>query len=178
MSFNEYRDDDEIKESRGWLPTWWMVLFWGAIAFSVVYGVYMHGVEGWSMAKQYREEIEAFEKAHPEKLVALNDDGTNPYRTDAAAIERGKKTFEGICAACHKVDMTGLVGPNLTDATWLHGSTDKELYAIVMNGVPQDKLKQNPPKGPMPAHKNSLGSAKVLEVLAYVASKNPTLKAK
>ena len=119
-----------------------------------------------------------YQKAHPEKLVALNDDGTNPYRTDAAAIERGKKTFEGICAACHKVDMTGLVGPNLTDATWLHGSTDKELYAIVMNGVPQDKLKQNPPKGPMPAHKNSLGSAKVLEVLAYVASKNPTLKAK
>ncbi len=178
MSFNEYRDDDEIRESRGWLPTWWMVLFWGAIAFSIAYGVYMHGVAAWSQAKQYNEEITAYEQAHPTKVVSLNEDGSNPFRNDPEAIARGKKTFEAVCAVCHKVDMTGLVGPNLSDATWLHGSTDKELFAVVMNGVPQEKLLQNPPKGPMPAHKNSLGSGKVLEVLAYIASKNPTLKAK
>lgn len=178
MSFNEYRDDEEIYENRGWLPTWWMVLFWGAIVVSGIYAVYTHGVESWTSAKQYSSDVAAFEKQFPPKLAALNEDGSNPYRGDAAAIQRGQKNYESLCAACHKADMSGLVGPSLSDTAWLHGTTDKEIFAVVMEGVTVDKAKQNPPKGAMPAHKNSLGPSKVLEVLAYIASKNTSLKAK
>jgi len=178
MSFNEYRDDEEIHENRGWLPTWWMILFWGAIVVSGIYAVYTHGIEGWSAAKQYSSEVAAFEKLHPPRAAELTADGANPYRGDTEAIERGKKTYESLCGACHKVDLSGLVGPSLSDAAWLHGSTDKEVFAVVMEGVTVEKARQVPAKGAMPAHKNSLGPAKVLEVLAYVASKNGSLKVK
>lgn len=178
MSFNEYRDDEEIHENRGWLPTWWMVLFWGAIVVSGIYAVYTHGIEGWSAAKQYSSDVAAYDKQFPPKLAALTEEGSNPYRGDAGAVERGKKSFETLCAACHKADLSGLVGPSLADAAWLHGSTDKEVFAVVMEGIPVEKAKQVPVKGAMPAHKNSLGPAKILEVLAYVASKNASLKAK
>ena len=178
MSFNEYRDDEEIHENRGWLPTWWMVLFWGAIVVSGIYAIYTHGIEGWTSDKQYAADVVAFEKQFPPKLASLTEDGSNPYRGDVAALERGKKSYETLCAACHKADMSGLVGPNLSDAAWLHGSTDKEVFAVVMEGITLDKAKQVPPKGAMPAHKNSLGASKVLEVLAYVASKNTSLKPK
>lgn len=174
----EYQDSEEISEGRGWLPAWWVWMMYGGFVFALVYSVYMHGIAGWSQEKQYKEEIVAYEKAHPEVSVSLTEEGVNPYRDDAAAIERGEKTFQGFCAVCHKADGTGLVGPNIVDGTWLHGNTDQVVFGLVMEGIPADQLKQNPPKGPMPAHKNSLGPKKVLEVLAYLASINPNLKPK
>lgn len=175
--FNEYPDDEEIREGRGWLPTWWTVMLWLGFAYALVYGVYMHGVAGWSQEKQYADEVALYEQEHPVVQVSLNADGSNPYRGDAQAIERGMKTYQGVCAACHKLDMSGLVGPNLKDAAWLHGATDAAIFDVVMNGrVQQSEWKQNPPKGPMPPHKNSLGAASVLEVMAYLASQNATLK--
>ncbi|MCE9596745.1 MAG: c-type cytochrome [Spirochaetia bacterium] len=171
-------DDQEIITNRGWLPTWWMLLFYGSIVFSIGYVVYMHGIAGWSTTRQYKEEVADFDKNFPSQTAKLNDDGSNPFRGDAAAVAAGQKTFDGLCAACHKVDMTGLVGPNLIDATWLHGATDREVYQVILEGVPIEKALQNPARGAMPAHKTSLGSKKILEVMAYVASKNPTLRVK
>lgn len=172
-----YADDEMPTDNQGFLPGWFTALLIGPVIFSVVFAGYMHGMAGWSQEKQYAEEVALFEQLHPQQTAKLNDDGSNPFRGDAAAIAAGEKTFKTICAACHKADMTGLVGPSLADTTWLHGNTDKELFNVVMNGVDADHLKQNPPKGPMPAHKTSLGAKGVLQVLAFVASKNPSLKA-
>lgn len=172
------RDDEEIQQNRGWLPTWWMAILYGSIVFSIGYVVYFHGIAGWTQDGQYAEEVKRYEEAFPTQSAILNDDGSNPYREDEAAISRGQKSFDSLCAACHKVDMSGLVGPSLVDSQWLHGSTDKAIYEVVMEGVPMEKTLQKPPKGIMPAHKVSLGSKKVLEVMAYIASKNPTFRAK
>lgn len=174
----EYEDNEDIGEGRGWLPAWWVWMMYGGFAYALIYTVYMHGVLGWSQEKQYDEEVTAFQKAHPEALVSLTEEGVNPFRGDEEAIARGEKTYLGFCAACHKPDGTGLVGPNIVDAEWMHGDTDQVVYTLVMEGVTMEAVKQNPPKGPMPAHKNSLGAKKVLEVLAYLAQKNPHLKEK
>lgn len=171
-------DEQEIITNRGWLPTWWMLLFYGSIVFSIGYVAYMHGVAGWSQGKQYGEEVADFDKNFPSQTAKLNDDGSNPFRGDAAAIAAGQKTFDGLCAACHKADMSGLVGPNLVDAAWLHGSTDKEVYRVILEGVTVEKALQNPVRGAMPAHKTSLGSKKIMEVMAYIASRSPSLRAK
>ncbi len=173
---NEYRDDDyEIYENRGWLPGWWMLILYGTIIFSIIFSVYMHGIAGWSQEQQYQEEVALYKKLHPEVIAQLNDDGSNPLRGDSVAIKEGEKTYNTYCAACHGRDMAGIVGPNLVDTLWLHGNTDKVIYELIMNGISTENLKQNPPKGPMPAHKDSLGAKKVLEVMAYVASKNSSL---
>lgn len=176
---NEFHDDDyEIKEERGWLPQWWMILFYGTVAFSLVFAVYLHGVAGWSQEKQYADEVMAHEKRFPQVVAELTKDGVNPFRGDAAAIASGEREFMGLCATCHKADMTGLIGPSLVDREWLHGSTDREVFAVIMDGIPAEKLRQKPPKGVMPDNKNNLGAKKVLEVMAFLASKNQSLKAK
>ncbi|MBX7057657.1 MAG: c-type cytochrome [Leptospirales bacterium] len=173
----EYRDDEEIYEGRGWLPTWWTVMLWAGFAFAAVYSIYTHGVAGWSQEAQYREESAAIEALRPRTVATLGEDGANPLRGDAAAIDRGHKTFLANCAACHKEDATGNIGPNLTDTTWLHGNTDRALFALIMEGaLTPDTWKQNPPKGPMPAHKDLLGAQKVLEVMSYLATLNTSLK--
>lgn len=177
--FNEYPDDEDIHEGRGWLPTWWTVMLWGGFIIAVVYSVYVHGVLGWSQGAGYQEEIANFEKEHPQIEVSLTDDGVNPYRGDADAIAGGEKVFAATCAACHKADMTGLIGPSLADKAWLHGSSDAKVYEVIMEGVlDANNWKQQPPKGPMPPHKTSLGGQKVLQVMAFIASKNETLKEK
>ena len=51
------------------------------------------------------------------------------------------------------------------------------MFTTIMEGIPMEKLKQNPPKGPMLPHKDSLGPKKILEVMAWLASKNATITA-
>ena len=173
---DEFHDDGyEIREERGWLPQWWVYLFYGTVVIGVGLAIYLHGFAGYSQEGQYAAEVAAHAKRHPAVTAALTADGTNPFRGDPAAIAAGEKTFMGLCAACHKADMTGLIGPNLLDRTWLHGHTERELFALVMEGVPADKTLQRPSKGPMPASKDNLGAKKILEVLAFLASKNPSL---
>ena len=170
-------DEGEVVEERGWLPMWWTALFIGSVIWAIYYVIDTHFISDWSQAKQYQEEVALAKKANPEAAVKASlVDGVNPFRGKQDAIAKGKKHFESICAACHKADMTGLIGPSLVDDKWLHGSTDKEVFDVIMNGVDVSKAKLG--KGPMPPHKNSLGAKKVLEVMAYIASKNPSLKAK
>lgn len=179
MAMNEYPDDEMPTDEAGWLPGWWTALGVGAVIFSIGFAGYMHGYDNWSQERQYKEEVALYEAQHPQETAALNPDGSNPFRGDKAAVEAGEKTFKSVCAACHKADMTGLVGPSLADSAWLHGDSDKQVFDVVMNGVDGVRmpLLQTPPKGPMPAHKASLGAKKVLQVMAFIASKNSSLKA-
>ncbi len=174
---NEYLDEGIPEDERGWLPAWWSWLGIGAVIFSIGFAIIMHGILGWSQEQQYAEEVALHEQLHPQQaVVELNEDGSNPFRGDAEAIAAGEKTFAATCAVCHGKDMGGLVGPSLVDNVWLHGNTDEKVFDVVMNGVDADNLLQDPPKGPMPAHNQSVGAKRVLEVLAYIASKNPSLK--
>lgn len=176
---NEFHDDDfEIKEERGWLPQWWLFLFYGSIVFALVFAGYLHGIAGWSQEKQYDEEVAAHNKKHPPMVASLTGDGINPLRNDPQAIAAGQKHYLSFCAACHKPDLSGLIGPNLLDREWLHTNSDAGLFKLVMEGVSAEAVRQKPSKGIMPPHKDSLGPRKVLEVLAYLASKNPSLREK
>jgi mono/diheme cytochrome c family protein len=68
-------------------------------------------------------------------------------------VAKGDALFHGSgnCYACHGSKGEGLVGPNLTDAEWIHskGSYD-EIVAQINGGVPKEKAKSGiamPPKG-------------------------------
>ncbi len=56
----------------------------------------------------------------------------NPFAGDAAAIAAGKALYAGNCAACHAEDLSGEIGPELTDL----GMDDAELFEIIYNGIP------------------------------------------
>lgn len=170
-------DDEIIKEGRGWLPQWWMLILYGGIIFSIFFTIYYHVILGWTSKGQYQDEIKAYAAQNVQMVVTLNEDGSNPLRGDATAIANGKKNFTSICAACHKLDATGIIGPDLTDNVFLHGNTDADMFEVIMEGINAEQIKQNPPKGIMTPHKNSLGAKKVLETMAWLASKNPNIVA-
>ena len=113
-------------------------------------------VMGWSSRGQYEAEVAAAEAVAA--AAKASQPSVNPYHGDAAAIADGQQVFTQICAACHKPDASGLVGPSLVDPYWKYGHTDAELFQTVMEGRP----------GGMPAWGAQLGSEKVWRALAYL----------
>lgn len=81
---------------------------------------------------------------------------------DAMRAEKGKEAFTSAgCVGCHAPDGTGMqaIGaPNLTDKTWLYGSSEATIIETITNG------RQNK----MPAWKEFLGDGKVHLLAAYV----------
>jgi mono/diheme cytochrome c family protein len=86
-------------------------------------------------------------------------------------IAQGDKVFHGPgnCYACHGTNGQGAVGPNLSDAEWLHSrGTFEEIVAQVTDGVPTEKSKTGIP---MPAKGGgSISDDDVKAVAAYVYS--------
>jgi cytochrome c oxidase cbb3-type subunit 3 len=56
---------------------------------------------------------------------------------DAAVLAQGRQTFGLLCAPCHRADGGGLVGPNLCDDYWIHGSNYIDNLKTIINGVPE-----------------------------------------
>lgn len=48
----------------------------------------------------------------------------------------GEEVFAKNCVVCHNADLTGGVGPNLVDATWIHGGELAQIRTTIENGVP------------------------------------------
>jgi cbb3-type cytochrome c oxidase subunit III len=94
-----------------------------------------------------------------------------PAGVTPAAIAKGDSIYHktGLCYACHGTNAEGAVGPNLTDAEWLHGDGSYDMIvATVTSGVPADKAKKGvamPPKGG-----SSITDEEVKAVAAYVYS--------
>ncbi|MCR9141805.1 MAG: c-type cytochrome [bacterium] len=172
MSIDHDKEFDGIKQADNKMPPWYIVSFIATMVIGVLYLVYYHVLTDWSQAAQYEREVAAHVAEYPEVEVAGGSgEGVtgNPFAGQPDAIAAGAETYQAICAACHKADGSGLIGPNLKDDEWLHGNSELALYDVIMEGRMQPETwKQNPAKGPMPAHKASLGSKRVWEVIAYM----------
>jgi cbb3-type cytochrome c oxidase subunit III len=102
---------------------------------------------------------------------AVAQEKAAPAGVTPAAIAQGDSIFhkDGMCYACHGSNAQGAVGPNLTDAEWLHGDGSYDMIvATVTSGVPADKAKKGiamPPKGG-----SSITDEQVKAVAAYVYS--------
>ncbi|UPY77770.1 c-type cytochrome [Leptospira weilii] len=175
MTQNSNQDFDGIRQEDNPLPTWWQWIFLLTILFSILYAIYFHQFSNWKQDVAYELEVKKHEKKFPKAIAVTSSDGSNPFRGNESAIIEGEKTFQTTCAACHGLTGQGLVGPSLMDREWIHGSTDSQVYINIMKGIANDKIKLG--RGPMPPHENSLGSEKVYQVMAWIASQNASLKA-
>lgn len=113
--------------------------------------------------------------------TAQTDTAAQPAAPTAAAgaaagvtpelIAQGDKVYHGPgnCYACHGTNAQGSVGPNLTDAEWIHSKgTFEELVAQIAEGIPKEKSKTGismPPKGG-----GTISDDDVKAVAAYVYS--------
>ena len=53
----------------------------------------------------------------------------------AAGDASAGRAKAAVCAACHGAEGQGLIGPNLTDAYWIHGNTNVDIFNVISNGV-------------------------------------------
>ena len=152
---------DGIKELDNLLPRWWVWLFYGCIIYSVAYMGYYHvfGI-GDSSAEAYEKDMAIANeiKAKAAAEFASKVDTTQPS-TDPAVIESGKTTYVTYCAACHRPDGGGLVGPNITDDYWIHGPEFADSIRIITKG--------NPIKG-MIAWEAQLNPQEIHAVASYI----------
>ena len=129
---------DGIQELDNNLPGWWVWLFYITIIFSAVYLVYYHVAgKGDLQAAEYTQEMAAGQQVKAAAMGKFESDipalqpSTNP-----AVLENGRQTYAKFCAPCHRADGGGLVGPNLTDDYWIHGSSYADSVKVIWDGVP------------------------------------------
>lgn len=146
---------DGIGEEDNAIPAWWWWTFLGTVLFAAFYVPY-YVLSGWSQEGQYADQVAAAEVRAAAVRAALPTE--NPFRGDPAAVAEGQQVFTTICAACHKPDGSGLVGPSLVDPYWKYGHSDAELFASVSKGRP----------GGMPGWETQLGVDKIWKTLAYL----------
>lgn len=130
-------DYDGIKELDNNLPPWWVYLFYGCIVFAVVYLVRYEIMDGDDQEMEFKKEmaqaqidIEEYKKTAPD----LMDEKTVTLITEPAELAKGKTIFETNCAACHRADAGGQIGPNLTDDHWILGGGIKNVFHTLVNG--------------------------------------------
>jgi len=163
-------DYDGIRELDNVIPPWFTTAFILTILFAGGY-LYRYYIAR-SAPMQVEEYNIALAKADLEHEAYLATqanaiDEKNVMVMTGADLEAGKKTFITICAACHRPDGGGQVGPNLTDAYWIHGGGLKNVFTTIKYGVPD--------KG-MISWKEQLSPMQMAQVANYIltlAGTNP-----
>lgn len=159
---------DGIRELDNHLPPWWKWLFYGSIAWAVIYFIVFHVTDSLPLSiEEYNTEI-AMAEAQAKKLqlsqpASAIDENTLVFTQDAAIIEHGKSVFmNNACGSCHRNDGGGnTIGPNLTDEYWLHGGEAKNIFTTIKNGVVE--------KG-MPAWGKVMSPQDVRDVVFFIIS--------
>jgi cytochrome c oxidase cbb3-type subunit III len=129
---------DGIQELDNKLPRWWVWLYNLTILFGAIYLAYYHGLKkGKLMAAEYQEEMQAGAQVKVKAMSEFeNSMASLQPSKDPVVLAEGKETFLKLCAPCHRPDGGGLVGPNLCDNYWIHGSNFVDNLRTIWNGVP------------------------------------------
>jgi cytochrome c oxidase cbb3-type subunit 3 len=156
---------DGIRELDNIIPPWFTAAFIGTIIFSIIY-LWVFHISG-TGPRQEEELARELARAEEQKLAFLAaqanniDENTVTLLTDAGDIAAGKKIFDASCAVCHKADLGGQVGPNLTDAYWIHGGSVKDVFKLIKYGAQE--------KGMMP-WKDEYSPQQIAQVTSYILS--------
>jgi mono/diheme cytochrome c family protein len=102
----------------------------------------------------------------------------NPVKPTAESIAAGKTAYNKYCKFCHNEDGTGNGAlapkdthpPSLVDAKWDHGSTDGEIYTLILNGAPP---RPGPKESEMKPMKGTLMPTEIWQVVNYIRTLGP-----
>ncbi len=155
---------DGIQEFDNSLPNWWL----GTFLVTVLFGLYWYTAkhtfttaEDNSLA-QFRAEMAEVKALQAAKAgEGPSDAQVLAAKADPAALKAGAEVFKANCLACHGALGEGGIGPNLTDAYWIHGGKPSQIAQTIIKGVPD--------KG-MVTWKGVLSSEQITQVSAHIAS--------
>jgi cytochrome c oxidase cbb3-type subunit 3 len=153
---------DGIREYDNPPPPWIMWILYASVIFAVFYWMSYHtfSIGRLPDAKYDAEMARAAEHQLAQMAKQeLSDKALLLMSAVPARVQDGRKIFEQYCVVCHMQNGEGSVGPNLTDAYWIHGGQPMQIFNTVTKGVPD--------KG-MVAWGGQLGPNRVQAVVAYV----------
>ena len=136
-----HHEYDGIRELNNVLPPWWLWLFYGTIIWGVVYLVNVHILGVMPLqAEEYEQEMAQAKEdvaAYLAQFSNLVDESNVTVATDESTLASGESIYKQFCVACHGANGEGGVGPNMTDAYWIHGGGIKNVFKTIKYGVPQ-----------------------------------------
>lgn len=118
--------------------------------------------------------IEAQRQGGDSKAKALK----NPVAVTPASIKAGQAVYGQYCRQCHGLrgKGDGALAPknpkpaDFSDDKWDHGSTDGELYTIVLNGAPPRPGQKESEMKPM---KGTLTPTQIWQVVNFIRTFGP-----
>lgn len=165
--------DETLAEYNNPLPRWWMWLFYGTVAFGLLYAVLypmlgrFPGVFGWTSTGAHQKEVEQVEaqiKPLFDKYLKMD---LKAVAANKEAMEMGGRLFQTYCMQCHGATAQGSRDqgfPNLTDKDWQWGGEPEQIVETIANGR----------MGVMPAYGGNPdavgGEAGAKEIANYVRS--------
>ncbi len=157
FSDHEY---DGIRELNNPSPYWVLFLFLATIGFSLFYAVHYFGYpnNGKDQISEYNRQMAAAGKQLADQDQSQ---GGGVVLTDKEIIAEGASLFTSKgCIACHGMKGEGnAIGPNLTDAFWIHGCKQADLVKVIAEGVPE--------KGMTP-FKSMMTEVQIKNLTAYI----------
>ncbi len=153
---------DGIRELDNSLPPWWKYGFILTIFFAVGYMWYYHVHNGPNQIDEYNAAVAKAEKEKAALMAKAGpsvDESNVTLIVDKAQLADAAVLFKNTCAACHRADGGGMVGPNLTDKFWLHGGSLQDIFKSIKYGW-QDKG--------MPAWKTNLSANQIAQLASYI----------
>lgn len=152
---------DGIQEYDNQLPRWWLYLFYMTIVFTPAYLIYYHVAGGRSLSQELETDLSEQDALMQKKAALMGEADLSKLADDPALVAAGKTEYDLLCASCHGAEGAGLIGPNLTDAFWIHGGKPADIHKTIADGVLE--------KG-MPAWLPTVGPDKVNQLTAFVMS--------
>lgn len=155
-------DYDGIQEFDYPLPTWWTASFVLCCLFGIPYMIYYIGLDGPTLVEEQAKEMTVLNKVRTAYAVKMAKFDHQAYSQwdNPEGTKLGALVYEDNCLSCHEEDGKGDIGPNLTDAYWMHAKGTKEtIYEVILNGR-EDKG--------MPTWKEDLTKEEILQVTKYL----------
>ena len=170
---------DGIQEFDQRLPNWWLMTFYFAIAWFVLYWtLYYQGGFFSSDHERITQQLEAIKdiknKELEKMLSTLDNKVLWTWSQDPAIKAEGQAVYSRICAACHAPDLSAklngapLPGLPLNDEIWKYGNQPMDVFRMVSKGSP-DKAQAVQ----MPPWEAVLSPAEIAKVAAFVMSHHP-----
>lgn len=167
---------DGIQEYDQKLPNWWLMTFYFAIVWFVLYWT-LYYQAGFFTDDHARVtgQINAIQQAKTrelEKLLTSIDDNVLwTWSRDPIIHKEGQLIYTRVCAACHAADLTAKIGgaalPGLPlhDPEWKYGSNPMDVFRIVGKGSPDKTIAVQ-----MPPWESVLSPSEIAKVSAFVMS--------
>lgn len=156
---------DGIREYDNPLPRWWVWMWAGSFVFSVGYFFHYHvSHNGTSVQDGYLQDMAEARELEAKQSLAepVSEESLGKLLTNPALMTDAKALFAQRCTPCHGEHAQGVIGPNLTDNSWIHGTGKlTDIYAVVEGGVAS--------KG-MPAWGRMLTPIELRKVVAFVGT--------